>query len=62
MRTEPVKDLMVSGAPDGRRVGEGMCKGYAIRLQEDDHEQTEIQLVGIREEHNPGIPWIETGI
>ena len=26
------------------------------------HEQTQIRMVGIREEHDPGIPWIETGI
>lgn len=36
MNERPVNNLMVSGAPDGRRVGEGTQGKYAIRLQEDD--------------------------
>ena len=31
MNTEPVKNLMVSGAPDGRRVGKEMEIEFAIR-------------------------------
>ena len=41
-------------------------KGNAENLLSDyrriDHEQTEIRMVGIREEYDPGIPWTQTGI
>ena len=36
MNERPVNNLMVSGAPDGRHVGEGSQGEYAIRSQEDD--------------------------